>query len=254
MGMRFEEQLIKDYNLNLFLEPYVVIILLAFYLVSKPIFKLIKEGLAIQPKGTLFRLFMVCHNAALCIFSGWVSYNVWPMTYNYISENGIRALHESPTFWNEAGFSSWAIIFYVSKYYEFLDSWILVLKGDNPSFLQVYHHTGIVIAMYFGCIYQSNWLLFVVTLNSFIHTLMYFYYCFSVCGYKSPLASTLTTMQLTQFVVGIILASYSFICDVSIESKLTLGYLDIYAIGLIYLFSLMYKEKYKKGKGAAKKN
>jgi hypothetical protein len=45
-------------------------------------------------------------------------------------------------------------------------------RGKDASFLQVYHHTGIAIAMFFGCTYECNWLIWVVALNSFIHTLM----------------------------------------------------------------------------------
>jgi hypothetical protein len=35
-------------------------------------------------------------------------------------------------------------IFYISKYYEFLDTWVLVMKGKAPSFLQIYHHVGCI--------------------------------------------------------------------------------------------------------------
>jgi GNS1/SUR4 family len=47
------------------------------------------------------------------------------------------------TFWNEGGLGAWATAFYISKYYEFVDTWILIAKGKDASFLQVYHHAGI---------------------------------------------------------------------------------------------------------------
>jgi hypothetical protein len=83
---------------------------------------------------------MLAHNLFLCIFSGWVAYNTWPLAYNYYREKGLAALHTDSQFWDK--FEYWAIVFYVSKYYEFMDSWVLVLKGADPSYLQVYHHTG----------------------------------------------------------------------------------------------------------------
>ncbi len=43
--------------------------------------------------------------------------------------------------------------------------------------VQVYHHTGIVIAMYLATTARANWLVHVVCLNSFIHTLMYVCLC-----------------------------------------------------------------------------
>jgi hypothetical protein len=232
--------------LGLFLKVEVLVILLFFYLVlSKPCFGFIRDNLGVDKNGKLFRMFMVAHNMLLCIFSGWVMVNSWPMMIRYTWEHGLSALFKDPQFWNEVGFGKWAIVFYVSKYYEFWDTWILVLKGTKPSFLQVYHHTGILISMYLSCVCQSNYLVIVVTFNSMIHTIMYFYYIFSCLGYKSSFASTLTMMQLAQFLVGITISSWSyFLDDVSMNSKLTLAFLHIYAIGLIYLFGEMYKQKY----------
>ena len=46
------------------------------------------------------------------------------------------------TMWVEKGFSFWAFHFYISKFYEFLDTWIIILKGKKVSFLQEFHHAG----------------------------------------------------------------------------------------------------------------
>ena len=50
---------------------------------------------------------------------------------------------------------------------------ILILKGKQASFLQVYHHTGIAFIMWAAVCSQSAWLQAVTLLNSVIHTLMY---------------------------------------------------------------------------------
>ena len=61
-------------------------------------------------------------------------------------EKGWVDLHcDNVSFFDNTDFGWWANVFYISKYYEFIDSWILVLKGKTPSTLQVYHHTGIAI-------------------------------------------------------------------------------------------------------------
>jgi len=203
--------------------------------------------LGITKDGFLLRKFMLLHNFALCIFSGWVTLNTWPLLVGYIQENGYQKLFVDPQFWEK--FEYWAIVFYVSKYYEFIDSWILVLKGDNPSYLQVYHHFGVVVAMWLACKNHCNWLVFMVVLNSFIHTLMYFYYCFSTQGYKSPLAKYLTNMQLLQFVTGILASSPTLVLETTLENKLSMVFMDIYAIGLIFLFHEMALKKYKDKKG-----
>lgn len=231
----------------------IVMLILLFYVgLSKKLFAGIRDTLNIKPDGKLLRIFMVAHNAFLCIFSLWVTVNTWPTLVSYALENGIAAVHLDKKFWELISY--WSTIFFISKYYEFIDSWILVLKGVEPSYLQVYHHTGVVIAMWLGIQNQSNWLIFMVCLNSFIHTLMYFYYVFSVCGYKSKHAKKLTMMQLTQFVAGIVLSGYSFFLDVSNESKYALVFMHTYAVGLIYLFHAMSKEKYGSKESSKKGN
>ena len=50
---------------------------------------------------------------------------------------------------------------------------ILILKGKEASFLQVYHHTGIAFLMWEAVCSQSAWLQFVTLFNSVIHTIMY---------------------------------------------------------------------------------
>ena len=85
------------------------------------------------------------------------------------------------------------------------------MSNPTNSFLQVYHHTGIAIAMWAACATGSNWVVWPVVLNSFIHTLMYTYFAAATLGYRSPLAKMLTTMQLTQFVMGITLSSSTYV-------------------------------------------
>jgi hypothetical protein len=158
-------------------------------------------------------------------------------------------------FWRETDSSSlfsWsniATIFYISKYYEFIDTWILIFKRKEPSFLQIYHHTGIVVTMWGGVVSQSAWLLFVVLLNSFIHTLMYTYFLIKTINPKTEIktAKYLTQAQITQFFIGV-LGSFPVLvmgarCD-SQSSRFVLACLQIYGYGLIALFTAFAAKKY----------
>ena len=143
------------------------------------------------------------------------------------------------------------MIFYVSKYWEFVDTWILILKGKKPSFLQVYHHTGIAFFMWVGVVSQSSWLQAVVLLNSIIHTLMYAYFFLKTISPTTEIkaAKYLTRAQIGQFLLG---TSYTAgvlwmgdTCDTQ-SSRFGLACIHLYTYGLIALFMAFAKKKYRK--------
>jgi GNS1/SUR4 family len=238
-----------------FLRPEVVLLVLTLYLSSKSSFVVLRKALHLdttsQPKW--FRYSIIFHNAGLAVFSAITAYNTWVVTWEHYMSNGFYAIYcdLDGTFWNESRFGSWAYIFYLSKYYEFVDTWILILKGKDASFLQVYHHTGIAFIMWCAVASQSSWLLFVVFLNSAIHTLMYTYFCVKSIAPKTEIkvAKYLTMAQICQFLIGIACTLPIFIlghkCDTQ-SSRVALACLHIYGIGLIALFAIFAQKKYKK--------
>ncbi len=159
------------------------------------------------------------------------------------------------------GMSFWITHFYVSKYYEFIDTWVVLLKGRSPIFLQTYHHAGIVLVMWALCVTHCTPVIVLVFLNSFIHTLMYTYYTVAAFGYSSPLKHYLTSMQIIQFIIGLsITVPTHFMTDANGKSRLTdaqgvaLWSVELYAVYLIVLFAQFYRESYlikgaNKGKG-----
>ena len=157
---------------------------------------------------------------------------------------------QSGSLWSK-GLGGWATIFYISKYYEFLDTYVLIIKRKKPSFLQVYHHSGIVITMWGSIVSQASWILLVVLLNSGIHTLMYTYFFLKTIkpDLQIKQAKYLTTAQIAQFFTGIICSFPIHIigndCD-SPASRLTSAALMSYGVGLILLFTAFAKKKYKK--------
>ena len=118
---------------------------------------------------------MAVHNFLLVVFSGVTCIRSWTIVLNQISSVGYLATYcdKDNAMWNGANFGAWATIFYLSKYWEFADTVILILKGKVPSVLQVYHHAGIALAMWGSSVTQGSWIAWVVCLNSFIHTVMY---------------------------------------------------------------------------------
>lgn len=73
--------------------------------------------------------------------------------------------------WNE-GLSFWGWFFYLSKFYEVIDTLIILSKGKRSATLQTYHHAGAMLCMWAGIRYMSPPIWMFVVVNSFIHTLM----------------------------------------------------------------------------------
>jgi len=232
------------------MRPEMVAILVTFYILSKPILQ--KLALFVNPKGFAFIAFVAVHNLILAIFSAVVAYNIWPIVLSNYLQQGFMASYCDPdgSFW-QSGLGAWSVIFYVSKYYEFLDTWILVLKGKPASFLQVYHHTGVVLTMWGGVVSQSAWLQVVIMFNSVIHTFMYVYFFIKTISPKTEIkaAKYLTMAQITQFITGITVTLgvlwMGNDCD-TISSRASLVALHVYGYGLIALFVAFANRKYKK--------
>ncbi|KAF5024273.1 hypothetical protein F66182_3641 [Fusarium sp. NRRL 66182] len=117
--------------------------------------------------------------------------------------NGLPSGTQGGRMWNE-GLAYYGWIFYLSKFYEVLDTFIILAKGKLSSTLQTYHHAGAMLCMWAGMRYMSAPIWMFVLVNSFIHALMYFYYTLTAFSIRvpTPIKRTLTTMQITQFLVG----------------------------------------------------
>ncbi|PWY76643.1 fatty acid elongase [Aspergillus eucalypticola CBS 122712] len=114
--------------------------------------------------------------------------------------------------WNEGlAFLGW--IFYLSKFYEVLDTVIILAKGKKSSTLQTYHHAGAMMCMWAGIRYVAAPIWIFTLVNSGIHALMYTYYTVTALHIRVPtvIKRSLTTMQITQFIIGSTMAaSYLF--------------------------------------------
>lgn len=102
------------------------------------------------------------------------------------------------------GFLMW--MNYNSKFVEFFDTfWMVIRKKDKQiSFLHVWHHMVMAPVMWEGVHYfPGGTSAFGPMINSFIHTVMYSYYLLAGLGVRVPraLKQTITSMQLTQFVL-----------------------------------------------------
>ncbi|KAK4139296.1 GNS1/SUR4 family-domain-containing protein [Dichotomopilus funicola] len=133
------------------------------------------------------------------------SQNVW-QTYSpeaVLDAEGMPSRFVAGRMWNE-GLAFYGWLFYLSKFYEVVDTLIILAKGKYSSTLQTYHHAGAMMCMWAGMRYMSVPIWIFVFFNSFIHALMYTYYTVTAFNVRVPvfIKRTLTSMQITQFLVG----------------------------------------------------
>lgn len=138
----------------------------------------------------------------------------------------------------------------MSKYYELLDTFILLLKGKSSSFLQTFHHSGSILSLWTMVVTRIPGMWIFTFLNSFIHSLMYYYYTLTCLGYRPKWKRHLTTMQITQFLIGNVLGisyliipnchnwSHNFRENV-LQHKIFGSYFGSIVFTLIYNFSFV---------------
>ncbi|KAJ5241567.1 uncharacterized protein N7469_003158 [Penicillium citrinum] len=115
--------------------------------------------------------------------------------------------------WN-GGLAYLGWIFYLSKFYEVIDTAIILAKGKKSSTLQTYHHAGAMMCMWAGIRYMAAPIWIFALVNSGIHAMMYTYYTVTALRIRVPnvIKRSLTTMQITQFVFGTnMAAAYLFV-------------------------------------------
>lgn len=250
-----------------FINPFVALIAVVAYLIlSKPMCDFIRFLFG-QKKGEngpiwskFLKYFTFIHSILLAVYSGWTFYNTFSIVMQVTNVNlaanpGMTWMNAfmytncdwDGQLWNKHDFGTWVFHFYLSKYYEFIDSWIILLKDRKPIFLQTFHHAGIVLLMWSFVASHNNCMGICVTvLNSFIHTIMYFYYACAAVGIKLPFKQVITSLQITQFFTGIIYSTPSYWMDQCHTNATwwTQFYVNLYTLVLIVLFGIFAYNEY----------
>ncbi|XP_063839330.1 very long chain fatty acid elongase 2-like [Ostrinia nubilalis] len=116
------------------------------------------------------------------------------------------------------GVTSGIYYYLTAKISELLDTVFFVLrkKQNQVTFLHVYHHSGMVLYTWFALKYEPTYsVVFLGTVNSFIHIIMYLYYGLSAFPSLAKYLwwkKYITSMQLIQFVLILFhaIANYAY--------------------------------------------
>ena len=188
---------------------------------------------------TFLHYFSIIHNTLLVGFSAWTFLSLSKILW----ERGI--VFETQYYFQDPTFDTVICLFYLSKYYEFFDTFLLYLNGKTPLFLQKYHHVGAVLSWHFTYMYKVDAVWTVTFLNSFVHTVMYSYYL--CCLLKINLKFVkqyITSLQLCQFIV---LYGNFYYYYPPVETWFNYGvitFFALYGMGVIYLFAEFYYQTY----------
>lgn len=274
--------LVKDYADNFKWESgvtplsdiRVVFVLLAGYIgLSFLIQYLMKNRVAFKATGLV-----VVHNAGLCIvslamFLGTI-YEIYTLVTTYYDDDkfhGAVCDAQNKAF-STTRFPFWSYIYYLSKYWEMMDTYILALKKKQLTFLQMYHHFIIVLLCWSWL--EDGWTLHWVgiTLNTLVHVFMYYYFSLAALGYSVWWKSYLTAGQLVQFSIVVTLMCYWYFValkglrlidtapfftydeDVCTGSHWVVTFSNLVSVSFLYLFGSFYVNNYiKKDKSAKPK-
>ena len=158
---------------------YVLVALVLYVVATEPVMKELRAMLQ-RHYGKSYdahlRTFVGIHNLALAIFSGVAAYNFWVITITHMARYGLTSAFcdvDPSDFWGDSGYGAWSTLFYLSKFYEFIDTFVLVLKGKKPGLLQKYHHVGVILIAWGAMVTQSGFMFMASCYNSTVHTLMY---------------------------------------------------------------------------------
>jgi len=180
----------------------------------------------------------IFHNTLLIAFSLWTFISLSKILY----DDGF--VIEPYYYFKNPGFDNVIYYFYLSKYYEYIDTFLLYLNGKQPILLQKYHHIGAVICWHLCYYYKVDSIWVISWFNSFVHIIMYSYYLDSIVKTNicKCIKQYITKLQLFQLSLQPI-CLYVYRTENEVNFKINILF-TVYITGLLILFSNFYYTNY----------
>jgi elongation of very long chain fatty acids protein 4 len=199
---------------------------------------------------------MQLHNFILVVWSTsmWtgVMYQIITNKYKFVG-NSFNPEH--------VGLAFWIHQFDISKIYEFMDTFIMIYRGNlrQVSFLHAYHHLyASALGWYTSRVGPGGDAWHAVVINSFIHMVMYTYYFLSTIIEDPQLRKKylswgkyLTQMQMAQFVMLTSIHTASVLLNKGYAWEIP-GANLLFCMTLFGLFAQFYVQKWTEDKSKAK--
>jgi len=166
---------------------------------------------------------LACHNLLLMLASIAMFVGLFTSARADIEVNGILSTLCRPTEGRLGQVWFWCFVFYLSKFYELLDTVFLVLRQRPLTFLHVFHHASVVPLFWLLLEVDATNMWLPALFNSGVHVPMYYYFMHESLSEDSslrailpslrPLKRFITMTQIFQFYMDILLI---FLFDVAL--------------------------------------
>ena len=151
-------------------------------------------------------------NLALAAFSIMGSIRSIPEFYHVATKFGLNhtICQQKPS---DGVYSFWCAMFISSKIIELGDTLFIVARKQPLMFLHWFHHVTVLIFGWWSSMGPLGFGRYIMTMNFFVHSLMYSYYAARIkkIPVPKPLAMTITLLQIAQMFGGVFVTIYAFI-------------------------------------------
>lgn len=156
------------------------------------------------------------HNEFLCFASAMMTIGLAFELEMLIKTRGLHAAFCNKDFrkpvdtwaldYNARDLGFWMYMYYFSKFYELVDTFLIVFKKKPLIFLHVYHHAIAILIVGSWIDYSIYYGYFGSIINTAIHIVMYYYYAISNQGYRPNWKRYIADAQIIQFFTDIALS------------------------------------------------
>lgn len=204
------------------------------------------------------------YNLCQVILSGYISYLATCTYFKKFLDQGVLCqpmkvqIETDPDTYELETYTCW--LFYISKWVDYMDTFFIIARSKwrQLSFLHCFHHSSMIALTWIATRYHPcGYFLIAAQLNAPVHTMMYFYYLCSSFPRLTPFLwwkNYITTIQLLQFVTGVVISCYCFCAQVMWGfNTMHLSFFFVftfilYGITLFALFKHFYNQTYKAAK------
>jgi len=191
---------------------------------------LLNSFMKYRKRGLNVKYLQAAHNMILCLMSLALFYGTLREVIFRVStstssaSSGMMGAYtflfcEDPKIVPEGSLYLFSYMYYLSKYYELLDTILQILKGRAPPhfFLHVYHHATVLLMAWAWIEYTVSLQFIALLFNTGVHVVMYYYYLCSSLGWYVWWKRYVTMFQIIQFCT-------SFFCYMVTMGLMASGY------------------------------